>query len=101
MTKQVATRDLFDLILKPITTEKAVLLLEQNKFVFDVVPKATKPQIKAAIEGLFNVKVTRVNTAHRPIKKRRVGKFLGYKAHYKRATVTLQDGDSIKLFPDV
>jgi large subunit ribosomal protein L23 len=101
MTKQVATRDLFDLILKPITTEKAVLLLEQNKFVFDVVPKATKPQIKAAIEALFNVKVTQVNTAHRPIKKRRVGKFLGNKAHYKRATVTLQDGDSITLFPDV
>jgi large subunit ribosomal protein L23 len=101
MTKQVATRDLFDLILKPITTEKAVLLLEQNKFVFDVVPKATKPQIKAAIEGLFNVKVTRVNTAHRPIKKRRVGKSLGYKAHYKRATITLQEGDSITLFPDV
>ena len=101
MTRKVATRDLFDLILKPIATEKATLLMEQNKYVFDVVPKATKPQIKAAIEGLFDVKVTQVNTAHRPVKKRRVGKFLGYKAHYKRAIVTLQEGDSITLFPDV
>jgi large subunit ribosomal protein L23 len=82
-------------------TEKATLLLEQNKYVFEVIPKATKPQIKAAIESLFEVKVTRVNTLNPPRKKRRVGKFVGYKAQYKRAIVTLAEGDSITLFPEV
>lgn len=98
---RVNQRDLPDLIKCPIVTEKATLLLEQNKYVFDVVPKATKPQIKAAIESLFDVKVVSVNTLHRPPKKRRVGKFLGYKAHSKRAIVTLAEGDSIALFPEV
>lgn len=95
------TRDLPDLIVKPIVTEKATLLMEQNKYVFDVVPKATKPDIKAAIESLFDVTVTKVNTLNLPRRKRRVGKFLGYKARYKRAIVTLAEGDDIKLFPDV
>lgn len=94
-------RDLADLIIKPIVTEKATLLLEQNKYVFDVVPKATKPDIKAAIESLFNVKVVKVNTNRPPRKKRRVGKFIGFKPQYKRAIVTLAEGDSITLFPDV
>lgn len=93
--------DLADLVLRPIVTEKATLLLEDNKYVFDVVPKATKPQIKAAIEILFDVSVTSVNTLMPPRKKRRVGKFLGYKPQYKRAIVTLAPGDSITLFPDV
>jgi large subunit ribosomal protein L23 len=94
-------RDLADSILRPIVTEKATLLLEQNKYVFDVVLKTSKPQIKAAIESLFNVKVTAVNTIRPPRKKRRVGKFVGYKPQYKRAIVTLAEGDSITLFPEV
>lgn len=94
-------RELADLVLRPIVTEKATMLLEQNKYVFEVVPKATKPQIKAAIESLFEVKVTGVNTLRPPRKKRRVGKFVGYKPLYKRAIVTLAEGDSITLFPEV
>jgi large subunit ribosomal protein L23 len=94
-------RDLADLVLRPIVTEKATLLLEQNKYVFEVVRKATKPEIKAAIESLFDVKVTGVNTLRPPRKKRRVGRFVGYKPQYKRAIVTLSDGDSITLFPEV
>lgn len=94
-------RELADLVLRPIVTEKATLLLEQNKYVFEVVKKATKPEIKAAIESLFEVKVTGVNTLRPPRKKRRVGRFLGYKPQYKRAIVTLADGDSITLFPEV
>jgi large subunit ribosomal protein L23 len=82
-------------------TEKATLLLEQNKYVFEVIIKATKPEIKAAIESLFDVKVTGVNTIRPPRKKRRVGRFLGYKPQYKRAIVTLREGDSITLFPEV
>ena len=94
-------RDLADLILKPIITEKGTIQMELGKYVFDVLPKATKPDIKAAIESLFDVTVVKVNTLTLPRKKRRVGKFMGYKAQYKRAIVTLKDGDSIALFPDV
>lgn len=94
-------RDLPDLILKPIVTEKATLLMEQNKYVFDVVRQATKTQIKAAIEALFEVKVEKVNTTIPPRKKRRVGRFVGYKPSHKRAIVTLREGDSITLFPEV
>jgi large subunit ribosomal protein L23 len=94
-------RDLADLILKPIVTEKATLQMELGKYVFDVLPKASKPEIKAAIESLFDVTVVKVNTLRLPRQKRRVGRFIGYKAQYKRAIVTLKDGDSIVLFPDV
>lgn len=94
-------RDLADLVLRPIVTEKATRLLEQNKYVFEVILKATKPEIKAAIESLFEVKVTGVNTIRPPRKKRRVGKFIGYKPQYKRAIVTLATGNSITLFPEV
>ncbi|MDJ0631917.1 MAG: 50S ribosomal protein L23 [Xenococcaceae cyanobacterium] len=94
-------RDLADLILKPIVTEKATIQLEENKYVFDVLPKATKPEIRAAIESLFDVTVTKVNTLRLPRKKRRVGRFIGYKPQYKRAIVTLKEGDSITLFPEV
>ncbi|MEL6928805.1 MAG: 50S ribosomal protein L23 [Cyanobacteria bacterium J06600_6] len=94
-------RELADLILKPIITEKGTIQMELNKYVFDVLPKATKPDIRAAIESLFDVTVVKVNTLKLPRKKRRVGRFEGYKAQYKRAIVTLKDGDSIALFPDV
>lgn len=101
MTKLVEPRDLADIIRRPLVTEKATLLLENNQYTFEVAPKATKPQIKAAIEMLFDVKVTSVNTVNPPRKKRRVGRSIGFRAHYKRAVVTLAVGDSITLFPDV
>ena len=100
-TKQYDPRDLADLIIKPVVTEKATILLALNKYVFDVKPKATKPEIKAAIESLFDVKVTKVNTHNPTRKKKRVGRFTGYKALYKRAIVTLAEGDEIVLFPEV
>ena len=100
MTK-LNERDLADLILKPIITEKGTIQMELGKYVFDVLPKATKPDIRAAIESLFDVTVVKVNTLTLPRKKRRVGRFIGYKAQYKRAIVTLKEGDSIALFPDV
>lgn len=96
-----ADRDLPDLIIRPIVTEKATVALEQNRYTFEVVLKATKPQIKAAIQSLFDVKVTGVSTMTKPPKTKRVGKFLGFKPRYKKAIVTLADGDSIVLFPEV
>lgn len=94
-------RLLADLIRRPIVTEKATILLENNQYTFEVAPKATKPEIKAAVESLFDVKVTAVKTQNPPRKTRRVGKFMGHRPLYKRAIVTLATGDSIILFPEV
>ncbi len=98
-------RYLADLVRRPIVTEKATIQMEQNKYTFEVAPKSTKPEIRAAIEDLFQVKVVKVNTALPPRKKRRVGKFIGYKPQYKKAIVTIAPGDVEKirqvLFPDV
>lgn len=98
-------RTLPDLIRRPIVTEKATMLMEQNKYTFEVAPKASKPEIKAAIEQLFKVKVLAVNTHIPPRKKRRVGRFVGFKPQYKRAIVTLaaQDVEKVRqtLFPEV
>lgn len=102
---RIQTRDLPDLVRRPIITEKATMLMEQNKYTFEVTPKATKPEIKAAIEDLFDVKIVKINTYNPARKKRRVGRFIGYKPQYKKAIVTLAPGDEEKirqvLFPDV
>jgi large subunit ribosomal protein L23 len=100
MTKFDA-RQLPDLIRRPLVTEKATLLLENNQYSFEVASQATKPQIKAAVEELFDVKVVGMSTYNPPKKARRVGKFAGYRPQYKRAVVTLALGDSITLFPEV
>ncbi|MBF2074326.1 MAG: 50S ribosomal protein L23 [Synechococcales cyanobacterium C42_A2020_086] len=101
MTKSIDPRILPDLVRRPIVTEKATRLLEENKYTFEVAPHATKTQIKAAIQELFDVTVVGVNTINPPRKQRRVGRFVGHKPHYKRAVVTLAPGDSITLFPEV
>lgn len=95
--------DLIDLVKRPILTEKATILMELNQFTFDVDRKATKPMIKQAIELLFPVKVKSVNTHIPPRKRRRVGKFVGFKTGYKRAIITLEDGEPLRkvLFPEV
>ncbi|MGB8701492.1 MAG: 50S ribosomal protein L23 [Thermosynechococcaceae cyanobacterium] len=100
MSKLVST-SLADIVRRPLVTEKAVQLLENNQYCFEVDPRANKPEIKAAIEALFEVKVVGISTQNPPRKKRRVGKFAGFRSQYKRAVVTLSPGDSITLFPDV
>ncbi len=94
-------RNMADLIFRPIITEKATRLLEDNQYTFEVDPRATKPQIKAAIESLFEVKVLGISTMKPPRKKKRVGRFAGTRAQVKRAIVKLKDGDTIPLFPEV
>lgn len=91
---------LIDYIKYPIITDKATKLLESNQYSFAVNPQATKPDIKTAIEYLFEVKVKSINTSNLPIKKRRIGKFLGNKPNYKKVIVTLQNGNSINLFSE-
>jgi|TARA_B110000971_G_scaffold204399_1_gene225809 large subunit ribosomal protein L23 len=97
---QSTQRNLLDIIRYPILTEKTIRLIEQNQYSFAVDPKADKSAVKAAIEQLFDVKVIAVNTSLLPLKKRRVGKFIGNKARYKRAIVKLASEDSISLFEE-
>jgi large subunit ribosomal protein L23 len=94
-------RRLFDLVRRPLITEKATKMLELNKYTFEVVVSATKPEVRAAIESLFSVKVLKINTHVLPASSRRVGRFGGKRSQYKRAIVTLAPGDEIKLFPEV
>lgn len=101
MVTKADPRALADVLRRPIVTEKATILLEDNKYTFEVAPKATKPEIKAAVEELFDVKVVKINTHNPPKKQRRVGRFIGHRPQYKRAVVTLAPGDSITLFPEV
>ena len=84
----------------PIITDKATRLLENNQYSFIVDRYSNKITIKAAIESLFNVKVIKINTCRLPRKKKRVGKYIGWKPQYKKAIVTLADGDVINLFTD-
>ena len=84
----------------PIITDKATRLLENNQYSFIVDRYSNKLSIKAAIEYLFKVKVIKVNTCVLPRKKKRVGKYLGWKPQYKKAVVTLSEGDVINLFTE-
>ena len=84
----------------PIITDKATRLLENNQYSFVVDRYSDKLMIKSAIEYLFNVKVIKVNTCRLPRKKKRVGKYIGWKPQYKKAIVTLSEGNVINLFTD-
>jgi large subunit ribosomal protein L23 len=88
---------LYDVIVSPVITEKATLLSEQSKVVFRVAMTATKPQIKMAVEKLFDVKVTAVNTLVRKGKQKRFRGTIGQQSDVKRAVVTLADGQSIDV----
>ena len=84
----------------PIITDKATRLLENNQYSFIVDRYSNKLVIKAAIEYLFNVKVIKVNTCRLPRKKKRVGKYIGWKPQYKKAIVSLAKDDVINLFTE-
>ena len=92
--------DFFNIIHSPIITDKTTKLLEKNQYCFKVDHKANKMEIKKAIESIFKVQIINVNTSHEPRKKRRVGRFSGYKRHYKKAIITLSNNSSINLFSD-
>ena len=87
----------YDVIRAPVITEKATYASEQNKVVFKVADTATKPQIKAAVEKLFDVKVVSVNTLVRKGKSKRFKGRLGRQGDFKRAIVTLAEGHSIDV----
>ena len=87
----------YDVITSPVITEKSTLVSDFNQVVFNVPDTATKPQIKAAVESLFGVKVTAVNTLVRKGKTRRFKGRLGRQSDQKKAIVTLADGQSIDV----
>jgi large subunit ribosomal protein L23 len=92
-------KDIKDIIIKPIITEKTTGLKGQNKYVFEVAKDANKLQIKQAIEELFNVKVIKVNTFNKKGKPRRVRfRQPGKRKDIKKAIVTLKEGQTIPLF---
>ena len=87
----------FDVVVKPIITEKSTLVGEYNQMVFEVAKTATKPEIKAAIEALFGVKVTAVNTLVQKGKTKRWRGRPYQRTDLKKAIVTLADGQSIDV----
>mgnify|MGYP003576658897 CR=1 FL=1 len=87
----------YDVVLAPHITEKSTLLSEQNAVVFKVARDASKPQIKAAVEALFNVSVTGVNTITQKGKTKRWKGRPYMRSDMKKAIVTLKDGDSIDV----
>ncbi|MDQ3560552.1 MAG: 50S ribosomal protein L23 [Pseudomonadota bacterium] len=87
----------YDTILSPVITEKSTMASEHNQVVFKVVGRATKPEIKAAVEALFSVKVTGVNTLNRKGKAKRFRGIPGRQKDFKKAIVTLAEGHSIDV----
>ena len=89
--------DLYDVILAPIITEKATMASEHGQVIFRVQPRATKTQIREAVERLFNVKVKAVNTLNRAGKRKRFRGIPGKQKDIKKAIVPLEDGYSIDV----
>jgi large subunit ribosomal protein L23 len=94
--------DARDVIIAPIVSEKSYALMEAGVYTFKVIPTASKPQIKAAVQEIFGVKVDKVNTLNRQGKRKRNRKTFTYgkRPDTKRAIVTLAAGETIDLFQD-
>lgn len=88
----------YDVIIKPILTEKALLLHEENKITFEVARNSNKIEIRKAVEEIFGVKVEKVNKLTTKPQKRRVGKYQGFKRNWTKAIITLKDGEELSLF---
>lgn len=92
-------KDPHDIILRPLLSEKMEFLKEDsNKYAFVVAPKANKIEIRRAVEMIYNVTVEKVTVMNRSGKKRRIGWIPGRRSSWKKAIVTLKDGDSIEYF---
>jgi large subunit ribosomal protein L23 len=94
---ELSRESMYNIIRNPVVTEKATLLGEKNQIVFRVAIDSTKPEIKAAVEGLFGVKVTGVNTLVAKGKTKRFRGRPGVRSDVKKAYVTLAEGQSIDL----
>lgn len=92
---------LYDVLRRPIISEKATMLQERNKYVFEVTKEANKPQIKQAVEHAFNVKVVGVNVITVPGKAKRMGGREVTASSWKKAVVSLEPGNKISFFEGV
>jgi large subunit ribosomal protein L23 len=90
--------DPFDILRKPLVTEKSTSLLQENKYTFEVDPRANKTEIKQAVQRIFKVKVEKVNTMRVKGKMKRVRNIPGRTPERKKAIVTLRKGDKIEIF---
>ncbi len=94
--------NIYEVIVRPIVTEKAVGKKEsENTLCFEVSPQATKTEIKSAVQKLFKVKVLDVKTLNNLGKLRRRGKFSGYRSDWKKAYVTLHAGEKMPEYADI
>ncbi|MDP8978759.1 MAG: 50S ribosomal protein L23 [Actinomycetota bacterium] len=87
-----------DVVLAPVVSEKSYALLDEGRYTFLVDPRANKTQIKQAVQDIFGVRVTNVNTLNRRGKRKRFGLHYGRRKDTKRAVVTLAPGDQIDIF---
>jgi len=92
---------LYEVLRRPLITEKNTLLQAQGRYVFEVADKANKQQVRQAVETAFKVKVTAVNVMTVPGKKRHMGRREVQSPSWKKAVVTLKPGDKIELFEGV
>jgi len=90
--------DKYQIIRRPIVTEKTTKLVDQNKYTFEVDRGANKIEIKLAIEEIFNVKVTKVNVINELAKAKKVGQHSGFKPAVSKAIVTLAEGFKIDVY---
>ncbi|MBA4370500.1 MAG: 50S ribosomal protein L23 [Coriobacteriaceae bacterium] len=90
--------DARDVLVRPIVSEKSYEMINHNRYTFEVAKTATKPQIAAAVTEIFHVTVTRVNTMNVNGKPRRLRAKKGHTRDWKKAVVTLKEGDSIEFF---
>lgn len=91
-------KDARSIIIRPIITEHSYDAMEQNKYTFEVAKNANKIEIAKAVEELFNVKVVKVNTLNTKPKNKRVRMVPGLTRTWKKAVVTLKEGDTIEIF---
>ncbi len=91
-------KDHRDVLVSPVVSEKSYGLLDQNKYTFVVLPNANKTEIKIAVEQVFGVKVTAVNTINRTGKRRRTRTGWGKRPDTKRAVVSVAEGQRIDIF---
>ena len=95
---ELKIRDHRDILLAPVVSEKSYSLIDENKYTFVVDPRANKTEIKIAVEAVFNVTVTAVNTLNRKGKVRRTRYGFGKRPDTKRAIVTVAEGERIDIF---
>ena len=92
---------LYEVVRRPLITEKATLLKEQSRYAFEVAKEANKPQIKEAVQAAFKVNVVKVNVMRVPGKMRRIGRRYVLTPSWKKAVVTLEPGQKIEFFEGV